>query len=413
MIDKINSLNELNEKLNRRHVMLFGAGYASRTLLKYVSNFGYFIEKVCVSNPDVNPEYIFGTTVCSFSSLNERETVRTCLIVAITEKYQGDVFEYLRNNKFKEIYCITDSLLEQITQINMDGHIASGDILHSYKAIAADELGRMIKFIKKPCLEYMIVNILDHCNLRCKGCDHFACIADEKFYHREDIYKDLSRMSEIFHSDYIMKIAVMGGEPLLHPELKQILADVRECFPHTIIRLTTNGLLLLQQDDDFWKICRENDVTVVNTKYPLNLKYDEIQKKASEEGVKFQFFEGTGDGKIKHSFKKIINLKGDSNPAESFSRCHISNYGNILLDGKFYGCPFSIQSYRIFNKKFSQNLRMTEDDYIDIYKVDDKEEFFKFAARPKYYCRYCCGLSPEFPWERSKQKMSEWVETEI
>lgn len=269
---------------------------------------------------------------------------------------------------------------------------------------------RLLKFVKKPCLEYMIVNILDHCNLKCKGCDHFACIADEKYFSRDDIYQDLKRMAEIFQSDYIMKIAVMGGEPLLHPELKKILEDVRSLFPYTIIRLTTNGILLLQQDKDFWKVCRDNNVTIVVTKYPINLKFDEMREKANNENVKFHFFEGTDGETVKRSFKKYINLAGNSNPVESFSKCHISNYGNFLLNGKFYGCPFSAQSYRIFNSKFGENLRMTEEDYLDIYKVNDKEEFFEFAARPKYYCRYCNGLSEEFTWERSSKDIYEWVE---
>ena len=94
---------------------------------------------------------------------------------------------------------------------------------------------------------------------------------------------------------------------------------------------------------------------------------------------------------------------------ESFVNCHISNYGNFLMEGKFYGCPFSCQSYRIFNKKFNKNLRLTEKDYIDIYKTDDMKEFFTFAARPRFYCRYCSGLTEEFEWARTKKEITEWV----
>jgi hypothetical protein len=52
---------------------------------------------------------------------------------------------------------------------------------------------------------------------------------------------------------------------------------------------------------------------------------------------------------------------------------------------------------------------MTEEDYIDIYQDVTKEDFFRFAAKPKFYCRYCKGLSEPFDWERSKQQMCEWV----
>ena len=268
----------------------------------------------------------------------------------------------------------------------------------------------MLRFVPRPCLEYMVLNILDHCNLRCKGCDHFACIADEYYVSYESICKDLDRMAELFHGDYINQIAVMGGEPLLHPEITKILKAVRERFPYTIIRLTTNGLLLLKQDQEFWKVCRENDVTIVNTKYPINLDFAGMKGKAETEGVSFMYFEDTGDEVVKKSFKKSINLKGNSNPVVSFANCHISNYGNFLMEGKFFGCPFSCQSYRIFNKKYNQNLRLTEKDYLDIYKVKDMQEVLDFCAKPRPYCRYCVGKTAISDWSRSEQKMSEWVD---
>jgi len=72
----------------------------------------------------------------------------------------------------------------------------------------------------------------------------------------------------------VKRIGVMGGEPLLHPELKQILISARVYFPDTLIQLVTNGLLLLRQDEEFWQICRENNITLVNTRYPINLDYE-------------------------------------------------------------------------------------------------------------------------------------------
>jgi len=105
-------------------------------------------------------------------------------------------------------------------------------------------------------LSYFILNIVDHCNLRCKGCDHFASIAEERFVSLEHIKRDLARMSILLNGN-VKRIGVMGGEPLLHPELKQILISARVYFPDTLIQLVTNGLLLLRQDEEFWQICRE------------------------------------------------------------------------------------------------------------------------------------------------------------
>jgi hypothetical protein len=208
-------------------------------------------------------------------------------------------------------------------------------------------------------------------------------------------------------SDYIVSIGVMGGEPLLHPDLLLILRVIRKAFPLAIIRLTTNGILLMKQEDEFWKCCNDNRITIVNTKYPINLPYEEIEKKANEKNVYYKYFEGTELSK--KSFKKQIDLNGKNDIVKSFAHCIISNYGNFLMEGKLYSCPFSCQAARIFNKKFNLNLHLSEDDYLDIYKVNNKEEIFEFAARPKYFCRYCSDIIESFEWERSNFSMNEWV----
>lgn len=412
----LSNIMELNELLRGDDLSIFGAGNTAKQIIKYTSNSKKKISTIYVQLEN-NPVDILGIPVKKIDNISDDEARTTNLLVCVKNQWYEEVKSLIDNYPFRSVSYLSNELLNDVIYRNADFGIPALDAINSISNRINSisnridfQTDRILRFVSRPCLEYMIVNILDHCNLRCKGCDHFACIADEYFFPPEIIHRDLERMAEIFCGDYIMKIAVMGGEPLLHPNLNEILADVRHFFPHTIIRLTTNGLLLLKQDENFWRTCRENNVTIVNTKYPINLDFDAMQKKALTEGVKFQFFEGTGEDRARYSFKKIINMSGDSNPVDSFSRCHISNYGNILLDGKFYGCPFSVQSYRIFNKKFGQNLRMTEDDYLDIYKVNNKEEFFKFAARPKFYCRYCKGISSEFPWSRSKQEMSEWVE---
>lgn len=406
----LNDIEQLNAIMENNDCLLYGAGRVAKTMVQYAAGKKYGIKKILVSQRTGNPSVIMGIPVCVPESSGE-DVENSILIVCAMENLHNGIEEFLTGFSFKKIYFVSNELygkvvykignyeLDELYEIQKSNQMLKNSILNS-----------ILRFVPRPCLEYMILNIVDHCNLRCKGCDHFACIAEPYVVPYETIHSDLKRMAELFHGDYIMKIAVMGGEPLLHPELTGILRDVRENFPHTTIRLTTNGLLLLKQGEEFWRVCRENRIVIVNTKYPVNLDFAGMKKKALDEGVEFMHFEGTGDNVLKTIFKKTINLKGDSNPAESFANCHISNYGNFLMEGKLYGCPFACQSYRIFNKKFNQNLRMTERDYLDIYKVKDMQEILDFASEPKYYCRYCTDLSPRFPWEQSRQDIHEWID---
>lgn len=257
-------------------------------------------------------------------------------------------------------------------------------------------------------LSFFVLNILHHCNLRCKGCDHFAAIAEEKFVALGDINNDLARLSKILNGD-VKRIGVMGGEPLLHPQLKEILLNTRAFFPRTVIRLVTNGILLLSQQEDFWRTCRENDILIVNTKYPINLDYEAIQKTAAMHGVQYCYHGRTGV-LTKTSYKMSLDIKGSQDPRASFVKCFHANTYPLMMEGKFYACTVAPNVCH-FNKRFGTNLELEEGDYIDIYRINKSTELFNFLSCPKPFCRYCDVTNRSYGhrWERSKQEISEWI----
>lgn len=266
----------------------------------------------------------------------------------------------------------------------------------------------MIKQMPQPILEYFVLNILDHCNLRCKGCDHFAAIAEKRFVALEDIEKDLARMSELLDGQLI-RMGIMGGEPLLHPDLLKILEVARKYFPNTLLQLVTNGLLLMQQPEKFWLTCKENNIVIVNTKYPIDLDYDGMIARAEQYGVTFEHYGNTGEVQ-KTSYKIPLDLAGRQNARSNFMECFHANALPLLMEGKFYPCTVA-PNVRHFNKKFGTDIQLNKEDYLDIYKVTNKYEILEFLSKPKPFCRFCDvkhrihGLE----WERSKQEKEEWV----
>lgn len=264
------------------------------------------------------------------------------------------------------------------------------------------------RFTPQSRLDYFVLNILDHCNLRCRGCDHFACIAEERFVSVEGIKNDVVRLSELLHGA-VTSISVMGGEPLLHPDLLEILSATRAAFPNTEIDVHTNGLLLLKMSEDFWKCCRENNIGIINTKYPINQDYEGMQRKAAEYNVRFKFMGKTGTIE-KTSYKNPLDLEGRQNAALSFWECYHANHCVFLEDGKLYTCTVAPTAW-IFNKKFGTHLELEPGDYLDIYAAQSAGEVYRFLAAPKPFCRYCAvsKRTTGYPWGRSKQEMSEWL----
>lgn len=70
------------------------------------------------------------------------------------------------------------------------------------------------------------IPIVEHCNLKCKGCLHFCNSNQEEFYYDcEEFERDVMRLSELF--DNIEVLILYGGEPLLHPKIIRLLEIVR------------------------------------------------------------------------------------------------------------------------------------------------------------------------------------------
>ena len=104
--------------------------------------------------------------------------------IFITKKpiIMGDTIEYLRNIGFKKINIVDERVLYFDSE--------SYEQLKSY----IDSID-----LSLPFLNYLETNVVDHCNLNCKGCSHFSNIQKEKeFVKLEDYTKDLKRLNELF-----------------------------------------------------------------------------------------------------------------------------------------------------------------------------------------------------------------------
>ena len=119
------------------------------------------------------------------------------------------------------------------------------------------------------------IHLTDHCNLNCQMCDHFSPLAEEYYLDLQDFQKQMERLSFLFHNE-AQFIRLLGGEPLLHPDVVSFFPITRACFPETDIKLYTNGLLLPAQTDAFWEACTKYNIIIVITKYPVKFDYDKL-----------------------------------------------------------------------------------------------------------------------------------------
>ncbi len=258
------------------------------------------------------------------------------------------------------------------------------------------------------------IHLSEHCNLKCKYCGHFSCIAEKEFYDLDKFRQDMKIFSSLF-SQKLLDIQLMGGEPLLNPKINEYIKISRECFPEKRIIVFTNGLLLNDMDESFWKTLNKYDVWIRPCLYPIEINWKPVIAKARKYNVGLY---ADDKQKIRLSLKNIekfrkltfskMALVEDGNYDNS--NC-IRKYGcNSMYDGKFYPCT-TIAYVRHFNKKYNKNFIVTKEDYLDLYKVRDLSEVDEFLSKPRYhFCKYCGNGGGEVKWEHSPiHDISEWT----
>ena len=92
-------------------------------------------------------------------------------------------------------------------------------------------------------------NVAYACNLSCKGCISLSDFDRRGVESLKDIKEQCKTWSKILDPSII---SIFGGEPLLHPRIKQVLDIIRESWPNAVIRFITNGYLLRRYDPEMW-----------------------------------------------------------------------------------------------------------------------------------------------------------------
>jgi GTP 3',8-cyclase len=92
------------------------------------------------------------------------------------------------------------------------------------------------------------ISVTDRCNMRC-----IYCMPQKEFAWRprDEIlsYEEITRLTKIFVSLGIEKIRLTGGEPLVRPQIENLIASLSKLDGIKKLSLTTNGLLLGEKID--------------------------------------------------------------------------------------------------------------------------------------------------------------------
>jgi hypothetical protein len=269
----------------------------------------------------------------------------------------------------------------------------------SVHTVAAARRHLLRRTSELPLVEILVTN---HCNLSCKGCNVFAPLSEARFADAQQFDKDIHRLAELF--DRITKIGIVGGEPLLHPDLVRFMESARSASPQAEIYLVSNGILLAAQPDEFWEQMARQRIRLNVSDYPVKIDRGAIRTLAEKHQVELEFVGPRGQ-----FWNFPIRPEGDCNPAHSFEECRALLNCPMVADGKLYLCG-RVGVTNVFQKATGLDLPVSENDFVDIYSDIDAFEIQERLTRPLDWCRFCDVDSKQvFDWESGKRVPEEWM----
>ena len=85
---------------------------------------------------------------------------------------------------------------------------------------------------------FLYISVINSCNLRCQGC-WVDVAAKQQIIDREAMHRLISEAKEMGNSFF----GIVGGEPFMHPQLLDIIADHPDCY----FQIFTNGQFITEE----------------------------------------------------------------------------------------------------------------------------------------------------------------------
>jgi MoaA/NifB/PqqE/SkfB family radical SAM enzyme len=260
--------------------------------------------------------------------------------------------------------------------------------------------------ILKSFIPQMEVQLTEHCNLNCAHCLNNCPVAEPNFLNIEQFELDFAKLSKLT-SERIGVISLTGGEPLLNPDIIKIMQIARRNFPNTEIRIITNGILLTKMKEDFWVACKNNEIPITISQYPIKLDLDKISQVAEKYAADVFWNTTIEVDNVRTFAVKKYDMAGKQDIQESYKKCYLKKC-TFIQNGKIYLCQ-QIYNSKILEKAFDVNFSISNEDFLDLNRIKNIQEILDFISHPSPFCRYCYMSCKGVPWKISEKKKEEWI----
>lgn len=238
-------------------------------------------------------------------------------------------------------------------------------------------------------VEAFELHVAEHCNLRCANCCNMSPLVAERLLTVAEVESFTRRMASFLVADVVK---IMGGEPLLHPDLPAVLRILRDSGIGDRVRLFTNGLLLPSMPDALWEALDELTISSY-TSAPVK---PAVLAMVRERAKRHDFVLNV---KPVDEFTQVLSPRfehDDERTQRTYDRCWLRHRCLVVRDRKFYMCTRAAYAddflHRVTHEPSPVPLDRSSDGIaIDVPDLAAALESYLNREQPLGACRYCFG----------------------
>lgn len=243
------------------------------------------------------------------------------------------------------------------------------------------------------------IHLVHTCNLACESCSHYSNQGHKGILSLEEADRWMGLWSPRLRP---REFSLLGGEPTIHPQLPEFVQLARKHWPHSQLRLVTNGFFLhkhpelpavLQRDRDsrlYLSVHHESDAYKEKLEPVIALLNSWIR----DYGIKVQGYESFKHWTRRyHGAGDTMQPFADGQPRQSWEQCP-AKYCPQIFNEQIWKCaplaylPMQAAKYRLA-ESWSPYLQYRP---LDAHCSDEAlREFFAREEEPT------CGMCPARP----------------
>lgn len=223
-----------------RPVILWGAGRIGGVVAHSMKKRNLEFAAFCDTAKDK-----WGTQFCGHKVISPEELKRfySDAVVIITAVFYMDIWESLQEMGMQDVYDCS-SLLMEIDFSDFDFWTTEEYAIRNVEQCLG---GLWSRKTGNGSIDHIMLNITTKCSLRCRECSALIpYVQFPKHYDVDELLGDLAKVLDCL--GHVRAVNFYGGEPMLHPQLAQMIRALKFEARFDHLSIITNGTIVPNED---------------------------------------------------------------------------------------------------------------------------------------------------------------------